>query len=91
MILTIYVPDNIPVLQADEKEFSENWNSFPSQSSTQFIGDRFVAENKYCILKIPSVITKGDFNILINPHHKSFKKIKIIDCEQFPFDRRLFK
>jgi len=90
-MLTIFVPSSIKVREIKLNELPENWNAFPHPKATQKIGDEFILENKYCLLKVPSVVTKGDFNILINPHHPDFKKIKVITSEPFPFDRRLFK
>jgi len=62
---------------------------------TIFIPDdttmKIINENKYCLLRIPSVVTKGDFNILINPFHSEFSKICIINTEPFPFDTRIFR
>ena len=91
MILTIYLPDDISLQKLTEKDLPPDWNTFPHPTSTQAIGDRFVAENKYCVLQIPSAVTKGDFNLLINPYHKEFQKIKIVETEKFPFDRRIFE
>ena len=91
MMLTIFIPDNISVHQLNVDDLPVNWNAFPSPASTQKIGDQFVNENKYCVLRIPSVVTQGDYNLLINPYHKDFKKIKIISSEKFPFDQRIFK
>lgn len=68
-----------------------NWQSFPHPSSTQVFGNQFVAENKSCVLKIPSVLTQGDFNFLINPNHPDFAKVEIQSIEKFPFDQRIFK
>jgi RES domain-containing protein len=67
-----------------------DWNIFPHPATTQIIGDKFVSDNKYCVLQIPSAITQGDYNILINPNHPEFKQIKITVTEKFPFDRRIF-
>ncbi|MFC5284596.1 RES family NAD+ phosphorylase [Pedobacter alpinus] len=91
MMVTIAVPDDLLVKEILEKDLPYNWNNFPHPSATQKFGDNFVLENKYCIAKIPSVVTKGDFNFLINPHHPDFKKIEISTIEKFPFDRRIFK
>ena len=55
------------------------------------MGDKFVGENKYCVLQIPSSVTSGDYNYLINPTHPDFHKLKIIDTVNFPFDQRIFK
>lgn len=91
VMLTIFIPDNITMQELGIKHLPLNWNNFPHPSATQKIGDKFVNESKFCVLKIPSVVTKGDYNFLINPHHKDFKKIKILSVEDFPFDQRIFK
>ncbi|HEY5590042.1 MAG TPA: RES family NAD+ phosphorylase [Paludibacter sp.] len=91
MMMSVFIPDDIPVKKINKTELSSNWNVFPHSASTMKIGDAFVAENKFCILCVPSAITKGDFNYLINPNHPDFSRIKIVRTEIFPFDRRIFK
>ena len=91
MMLTIFIPDNFPIKELEVKDLPLNWNTFPHPASTQKIGDDFVNENKFCVLRIPSVVTQGDYNFLINPYHNDFKKVKIISVEKFPFDQRIFQ
>ena len=91
MMITIFIPNNVSMKIMKEKDLPLNWNSFPYINDTQKVGDRFVHEMGYCLLKIPSAVTKGDYNILINPAHSEFEKIRIIHAEAFPFDRRIFK
>jgi len=91
MMMTLHVPDTISVSDLDLKLLPANWNQFPPLKATQAIGDRFIREGKTCALKVPSAVTSGDFNFLINPMHPEFKKIKISGYDPFPFDRRLFK
>lgn len=91
VMLTLFIPDDIAMQKLTITDLPAGWNQFPHPSATQAIGDKFVAENKYCLLQIPSVVTKGDYNFLINPHHADFKKIKIVHKEKFPFDNRIFK
>lgn len=91
MMITIHIPDNVSIKVVQESDLPSDWNSFPHFSLTQSIGDEFIRENKFCLLKIPSAVTKGDYNILINPAHGDFKKIKILSVEPFPFDHRIFK
>jgi len=91
MMITINIPDDIETKQLAETDLPTNWKDFPHPNSTQLIGDKFVAENKYCVLIIPSVVTQGDYNVLINPYHKNFSKITITKIEKFPFDKRIFK
>jgi RES domain-containing protein len=91
IMLTIQIPNSIAVKELFMEELPLNWNLFPHPSATQKFGNEFVIKNKFCVLKIPSVVTKGDFNFLINPIHKDFKYIKISKSEKFPFDKRIFK
>ncbi|MEO7210642.1 MAG: RES family NAD+ phosphorylase [Chitinophagaceae bacterium] len=91
MMITIFIPDNIPIKKLRVKDLPTGWNIFPPPLSTQAIGNKFIAENKYCVLQIPSAVTQGDFNLLINPKHPEFKKVKIMVKEKFPFDKRIFK
>ncbi len=91
MMITIFVPDDISIKVIQEKDLPKDWNSFPYASSTRIFGDEFINNNEYCLLKVPSAVTKGDYNILINPSHPEFKKIRIIKEEPFPFDHRIFE
>lgn len=91
MILSIHVPESIDygILRIDE--LPSDWANYPPTSSTQIIGDNFIRKNKLAVLRVPSVITKDEFNFLINPYHQDFHQIKIINKEPFLFNSRLFK
>jgi RES domain-containing protein len=90
-MITIHIPDDISMTRLNILNLPIDWNKFPPPSTTQNIGDKFISENLYCVIQIPSSITEGDFNLLINPHHADFKRIKILDIKKFVFDQRLFK
>ena len=83
--------DYISLQKLNISDLPKDWNTFPHPISTQAIGDKFIAANKHCILQIPSSVTQGDYNLLINPNHPDFARIKIIAVEKFPFDKRIFK
>ncbi|MEO6637855.1 MAG: RES family NAD+ phosphorylase [Ginsengibacter sp.] len=91
MMVTIFIPDDISLQKHPVGDLPVDWNTFPHPSTTQLIGDKFIADNKFCFLQIPSAVTQGDYNLLINPAHSEFRKIKIIKTEKFPFDNRIFK
>jgi RES domain-containing protein len=91
VMITIFIPDDISMKKISISELPPNWNAFPHPQTTQSIGDKFILENRYCVLQIPSSVTQGDFNLLINPNHIEFKRISIIDIRGFTFDQRLFK
>ncbi len=90
-MIAINIPDDVTIDEVHLNDLPLDWNVFPHPISTQKIGDQFVREGKYGVLKIPSSVTKGDFNMLINPNHVDFKRIAIKSIEPFPFDRRIFR
>lgn len=91
VMMSIYIPDDVSLDKINAPDLRYNWHIFPYLTSTQAVGDKFVADNKYCVLQIPSSVTSGDFNFLINPRHAQFSTIKIIATVNFPFDKRIFK
>jgi RES domain-containing protein len=91
VMITIFIPDDISLQKLNVTDLPADWNIFPHPATTQAIGDKFISVNKDCVLQIPSAVTQGDYNLLINSNHPDFKKIKIIVTEKFPFDKRIFK
>lgn|SRR5690554_869914 len=91
VLLEITIPDTISLKTIQTKTLSENWSRFPYHRTTQLIGDNFIKENKYAVLKVPSAVVIGDFNFLINPFHSEFETIKITSKQPFLFDQRLIK
>lgn len=91
LMLTIEIPNHLFIDTIDVTLLPTNWNQFPHTIFTQQFGDTFVEKNQHLILKVPSAVTKGDFNFLINPANIEFKNVKIVNSEPFPFDRRIFE
>jgi RES domain-containing protein len=89
-MITIFIPDEVSILTLDVKILHKDWNVFPENIQTQKIGDELIRNKEYALIKVPSAVVKGEFNYLINPHHKDFEQIKIIQQEDFPFDKRIF-
>lgn len=87
-LIRIEIPDEDFL---EVKRLPKDWQSFPHSNSTQMIGDKFLKENKFLVMKVPSATVQGEFNYLINTRHKDFGEIKILKIENFNFDERLFK
>jgi RES domain-containing protein len=87
---SIEIPANAPLDAIDPAKLPAGWRSFPHPHATQLIGDQFIHQNKFLVLKVPSAVVPGDFNFLINPAHKLFSKVKVKKAEKFAFDERLF-
>lgn len=91
ILTTIEIPDELIVELVKTEDLPENWRDFPYTGITQEIEGDFLNKGEFLILKVPSAVVQGDYNYLINPDHKDFKRIKIKNKELFRFDERLFK
>lgn len=89
-MITVFIPNDIPIFTLNPDILHKDWNVFPENVQTQKLGDALIRENEFALIRVPSAVVKGEFNFLINPNHKDFKRIKITQQEDFPFDKRIF-
>jgi RES domain-containing protein len=59
------------------------------EAHTREIGDKWLADQKSVLMKVPSAIVPNSFNILINPAHPDMDRIKIIRSDFHALDDRL--
>jgi len=89
-LISVEIPDDISIQEFAARDLPNDWKSLPHSHSTQAIGDRFVSDGIFPVLKVPSAVVQDEFNYLINPSHIESNKIKIKVIEPFNFDERLF-
>lgn len=85
---TIYLPDSSFELLMPGN-LPEDWDTFPPPDRLKKFGDDFIREQKTLALKIPSSIMPEDFNLLINPAHPDFTKVKVESIRKLTIDSRL--
>jgi len=86
--IEVEVPDNI-IKSIPKEELPLNWQSNVLVSSTQDFGSEWIASNKGLALKIPSAVLGYENNVIVNPSHTSFSKLKVIRIEKLNLDARL--
>jgi RES domain-containing protein len=57
----------------------------------QAIGANWIAAQTSVALEVPSIAVEGEWNVLLNPIHEDFAKIKLSPPKPFHFDQRMFK
>jgi RES domain-containing protein len=80
-------PNSIETLAADK--LPEGWSKNPAPDVLRKTGDDFIRAGRKLALKVPSVVMPEECNLLINPQHPDFKKIKVIKRRTIPIDERL--
>lgn len=91
-IAIIDINDNLEtesISNADLMNINPQWNQVDHYPITQKLGKDWLNSGKSAVLKVPSAIIDLEFNYLINPNHRDFAKIKIVEISRFTFDPRL--
>ena len=87
-ILKILLPETILINDIKISKLKPDWQD--DISYTKFIGNEFIKSNINLVLKVPSAVINEENNLLINPLHKDFKKVKITEVKTFRTDKRFF-
>lgn len=81
------LPDT-DVLTINLDDLPADWKALDNTDQLKKIGNQFIKEQKYLIMRAPSIILEEEFNVLLNPAHPMAGKIKVVEIRPFKFDRR---
>ncbi|MEZ0484461.1 RES family NAD+ phosphorylase [Fibrella aquatica] len=89
-MLTLSLPeDSIQTLPLDR--LPKGWNGLNPPLMVKQLIDKWIYDNQFLVLKVPSAVVEGDFNLLINPMHPRMSEVQITDNRPYTFDTRLFR
>lgn len=77
------------VLTKEVNELPSDWSASPAPDHLKSIGDAFIHDGTFLLLKVPSAILSMEWNYLINPGHPLFPKIKVHPVHKLSMDHRL--
>lgn len=86
----IDVPDDA-IADLAPADLPPAWNSVPPRTGSQSIGDEWVASARSLALRVPSVHSASDANLLLNPLHPDSSRLTRIASRPYTFDPRLFQ
>jgi len=67
-----------------------NWRELDNERCRD-LGSEWTQSLRSVALKVPSAVVDGDWNVLLNPKHPQFGKVKIGAAKPFRFDERMFR
>jgi len=86
--LEVLIPENsIEVL--DPAMLPAGWDAGAIGPGSQQLGDRWLRSATSAALAVPSVVTPGELNYLLNPAHPRFAEIRRGPARRFRLDQRL--
>jgi RES domain-containing protein len=85
----VTVPANVAIDKLPS--LPKTWRDSPPGEATQSVGSRWSKQATAAVLRVPSILVPGEHNLLLNPQHHQFRRLKISEPEPFEFDGRLWK
>jgi RES domain-containing protein len=65
------------------------WDALPSSAAAAQAGSDWYVARKSAVLRVPSVIVKGEYNYILNAMHPDASKVTTGKAEVFNFDPRI--
>jgi len=84
------IPDAVEIPKLDRTALPTGWHGTRDESLRRF-GDEWIRAGESSALLVPSAAIRGEWNVLLNPAHPDFSKIKFGNPERFAFDARMFR
>jgi RES domain-containing protein len=95
------LPDDLVSIQAEladivaterleAKALPAHWYKARGEALRHF-GDEWIRAQRTVALYVPSAAIRSDWNVLLNPAHADFRKLKAQKPQPFEFDLRMFR
>jgi RES domain-containing protein len=91
VVLTLWVPDEVSIKRYSSSQLPDGWDSIPDSGAARELGQDFFTKGESLLMQVPSAIISEEYNFIINPRHKDFGKIQIVDSRDYYYDVRLQK
>lgn len=85
-LLTINVESSVEPANLKPDDLGAGWIS--NIALTRQAGDHWLKQGKGLLLRVPSVLVPGAFNMLINPQHPDAASMRIVSAAKVPLDSR---
>jgi len=83
------IPENLEIAKLDRRDLPAKWYTSRDESLRHF-GDAWIRAGRTVALLVPSAAIRGEWNVLLNPAHSAFSRVKFDDPQEFTFDERMF-
>ena len=87
--VTAEVPDELEITRLEIPNLPSGWDDQDSLAA-QIVGDEWLRTGRSAVLLVPSVLTRIEFNALVNPTYPDAAKIKVSEPQPVLWDHRLF-
>ncbi|MBN8822458.1 MULTISPECIES: RES family NAD+ phosphorylase [unclassified Spirosoma] len=88
-LVTVELPDEASITFVDESDLPDGWQNIPHLEELAAIAEKWINEQMFWVMRVPSAHSPTEYNYLINPLHPEHDKLKLLSIESHLFDSRL--
>jgi RES domain-containing protein len=90
-LMMLEVPDDVSREALAPADLPADWQRLSMPQPTATIGHAWLQSGRSLALQGPSVVVPQERNLLLNPAHPEFIRVRLLDAQPFHFDERLKK
>ena len=87
----VEIPATVRLQRLTARQLPPNWRTLPAPDETKDLGTRWFKSRRTVGLVVPSALVPQEQNILLDPTHPDFSKLRIGAPKPFAFDPRLVR
>jgi RES domain-containing protein len=88
-IATLEIPDDVRPGEIRPSSLPGNWREHPAPAALAELGTKWARANRGLLLRVPSAVVEGEYNLLINPAHADMPRVAIARVERYRMNSRL--
>ena len=84
------IPNELEIARLETKSLPSDWHKIRDESLRHF-GDEWIRAGQTMALLVPSAAVRREWNVLLNPAHRDFDRVKFGEPVPFDFDAHMFR
>lgn len=91
LAIPVQIPEDLNVIDVSPADLPRDWRISPPSDPTRDIGTQWAEKGGSAVLRVPSAIIPEEYNLVLNPGHADFRKVRIGTERPFSLDDRMWK
>lgn len=83
------LPEGVSLRRLEIADLPRTWRRHPAPDALARVGNAWARSGEGMALSVPSAVVPNDHNVLLNPGHPDFRRIRVGRPESFSLDPRL--
>jgi RES domain-containing protein len=85
------LPDDLSTETVSAAGLPRSWRDCPAPEALGRRGSEWARRGRSAALRVPSAVVPQEWNVLLNPAHPEFPRIRVGRAEPFSYDPRMWK